>query len=101
MSKQEAIRKSVQAMLILVTCVITQAAYAQPGGDDRGGRRGPPPEAYEACADLAAGDSCEMSGRKGDTLQGSCIVPKDKEGTLVCAQEGNPGDEGKSAPVAQ
>lgn len=98
MSKQKTIRNSAQALLLgvcLISQVASQVANAQPGGGG-GERRGPPPEAYEACADLAAGDSCEVTGRRGDTLQGSCIVPKEDEETLVCAPEGGPGGERES-----
>lgn len=98
MSKQKTINHSARALLLGV-CLISQVASAQPGGG--GERRGPPPEAYEACADLAAGDSCAMTGRRGDTLQGSCIVPKEDEETLVCAPEGGPSSERESDRTAQ
>ena len=99
MNKQKGIKNSVLAHL-LVVCTITQAACAQPGGG-RGERRGPPPEAYEACAELAAGDSCEVTGRRGETLRGYCIVPSEEEGTLVCAPEGGPGGEREPARSSQ
>lgn len=99
MSKQETIKNSARALLVGI-CLVTQVATAQPGGGS-GERRGPPPEAYEACADLAAGDSCEMTGRRGDTMQGSCIVPKEDEDSLVCAPEGGPGGGSQSDRPAQ
>tara|TARA_R110001599_G_C12268908_1_gene661155 strand:+ start:1565 stop:1864 length:300 start_codon:yes stop_codon:yes gene_type:complete len=99
MSKHETIKNSARAMLVGI-CLVTQIATAQPSGGS-GERRGPPPEAYEACADLAAGDSCAMTGRRGDTLQGSCIVPKEDEETLVCAPKGGPGSERESDRTAQ
>ena len=97
MSKQETIKNSARALLVGI-CLVTKVATAQPGGDER---RGPPPEAYEACADLATGDSCEMTGRRGDTLQGACIVPKEDEDSLVCAPEGGPGGGSHSDRSAQ
>ena len=91
MSKQNGSRTSALALLLIIY-VVNQTVSAQPGGGgDRGERRGPPPEAYEACVDLAAGDSCEMTGRRGENLQGSCIVPNEADDTLVCAPEGGPG----------
>lgn len=96
MLKQNTIKKSTRALLLgacLISQVASQVANAQPGGGGGGERRGPPPEAYEACADLTSGDSCEMTGRRGDTLQGSCIVPKEDDDTLVCAPEGGSGGE--------
>ncbi len=101
MSKQKTIKNSALALL-LGACVVTPFAGAQPGGGGGNGEhRGPPPEAYEACADKSAGDSCEMTGRRGDTLQGSCFVPKEEEGSLVCAPEGGPGGERESDHSAQ
>jgi hypothetical protein len=100
MSKQETI-KNFPLALLLGACLVTQVACAQPAGGERGERRGPPPEAYEACADLTAGDSCEMTGRRGDSMQGSCIVPSEEEDTLVCAPEGGPGGESESGDAAQ
>lgn len=42
-----------------------------------------------------------MTGRRGDTLKGTCIVPKEDEGTLVCAPQGGPGSERESDRTAQ
>ncbi|MEQ9462653.1 MAG: hypothetical protein RJQ10_03245 [Haliea sp.] len=99
MAKQVTIKNPVLALLLGAT-VMAQVACAQPGGG-QGARRGPPPEAYEACADLAAGDSCTMTGRRGDTLEGSCIVPSEDESSVVCAPEGGPGDERDSGRSGQ
>lgn len=89
MSKQKTFRNTA-LVAFLGIYVTTQAASAQPGGVERGERRGPPPEAFEACAELASGDRCEMTGRQGETLQGSCIVPRDGEDSLVCLPDGGP-----------
>lgn len=97
MSNRRTIKNSSMALL-LSACVFSQAGFAQPGGGG-GERRGPPPEAFEACADKDSGDSCEMTGRGGEELQGSCITPKEKEekeDTLVCVPEGGPGGDRKS-----
>lgn len=102
MSNQKTVNHSVRALLLgvcLISQVASQVASAQPGGG--GERRGPPPQAYEACADLAAGDSCAITGRQGETLQGSCVVPKEDDDTLVCAPENGPGGERKSDRAAQ
>lgn len=44
-------------------------ATAQPGG-----RRGPPPEAIEACADKSEGDTCSFTTPRGD-VSGECKGP--------------------------
>ena len=82
--------KNAAVALIVIAYMSHQTASAQPS-EREGGRRGPPPEAFEACAEKASGDSCEMTGRKGEQLQGSCILPPEEDETLVCAPEGGAG----------
>ena len=67
--------------LMLVATIAIPAAQAQSG--ERGGRRGPPPEALEACTDKVEGDACSFSGPRGD-VEGSCIVPPRGEESLIC-----------------
>ena len=84
------IQKTVIIALVLTSYTSIQPASAQPGGQG-GSRSGPPPEAFEVCADKTSGDSCTVTGRRGEELQGSCKIPPRKEETLVCAPEGAPG----------
>jgi hypothetical protein len=63
-----------------------------PEGRGRG-RRGPPPQAIEACASSAQGASCSFEGFRGN-VQGSCIDHPRVDG-LVCAPEGRRGPWGK------
>ncbi|MCB1703637.1 MAG: hypothetical protein KDI17_02190 [Halioglobus sp.] len=80
--------RGVTRSFIIVSYLTYQVANAQPsqqGGD----RRGPPPEAIEACADQSEGAACSFSGRRGD-VTGTCItLPQEDEG-LACAPEGGP-----------
>lgn len=82
------------ALALFLTASFTiPLADAQPGqGGQGGGRGGPPEEAFEACADKADGDACSFSGRRGD-VEGSCVIPRNEEETLVCA----PADRGGKA----
>ena len=51
-----------------------------------GERRGPPPEAIEACANQMEEAACSFTGRRGD-VTGQCMIsPKDSE-TLSCRPE--------------
>lgn len=50
-------------------------------------RRGPPPEAFEACEGKAAGDVCSVTTKRGE-LEGTCKAPKDKK--PVCAPKDRP-----------
>ena len=52
--------------------------------------QGPPPEATEACADLAEGDACSFTGRRNDEVKGTCIALPDGGEGLACAPEGGP-----------
>jgi len=61
-------------------------SFARPGGGGGGegrGERGAPPEAIQACADLAIDDACEFEGRRG-SVSGSCVIPSEDEEILAC-----------------
>jgi len=74
--------------VILATHLSASIANAQPDHQS-GQRRGPPPQAIEACEDQVAGAVCAFSGRRGD-VSGTCISPPDGQGELACAPEGGP-----------
>ncbi len=80
--------RSAILMLALTASVTANIAKAEPDGQG-GKRHGPPAEALEACADSSEGASCSFSGRRGITVEGSCIVPRNENG-LACAPEGGP-----------
>jgi len=72
--------------------------WGEPGGPQGGGgpvaRRGPPPEAVEACRDKKAGDECVI--QRGDwEMKGACSAPPEQQDgeQLACAPKdrGNPG----------
>lgn len=83
----------IPALLVPAVLMVASCASAQPpGGDDqsRGDRRGPPPEATEACSSLSEGDSCSFEDREGESLSGQCFMPpNDDRATLACRPEGN------------
>lgn len=57
-----------------------------PGGD--GARRGPPPEAFEACEGLAEQDACPMLTPEGESVTGTCVATRDEQ--LACMPAGGP-----------
>ncbi len=76
----------VSSLLAMVASVaLSTANAAERKGPPRGGK--PPAEAFEACADKSAADSCSFSGSRGD-VTGTCITPPRGEDELVCAPEG-------------
>jgi len=48
----------------------------------------PPPEAIEACATLTEGAVCSFEGRRGETVEGECVLTPEDE--LACAPAGGP-----------
>jgi len=63
-----------------------------PGG--RGGHRGPPPEAVEACKEIADGEACAVT-LGGDTLDGTCAKGPDGNGPLACRPTRMPAPAGR------
>ena len=77
--------------LALTTGVLCLGLLAQaqpPGGSDRG-RRGPPPEAFEACSAASEGETCTVETPHG-TLQGTCRQARGQDG-LVCVPDDHRG----------
>lgn len=82
--------RSITLAIIFAAYLSSTVANAEPG-QQSGARRGPPPQAFDACADQPEGADCRFTGHRGD-VTGSCIVPR-QEGhaeELVCAPEGGP-----------
>ena len=74
---------TVTLVLALAASAISTVSIAQQSGE----RRGPPPEAIEACANLTEEAVCSFTSPRGD-VTGQCMVsPKDSE-TLSCRPEG-------------
>lgn len=74
--------------MTLSTVILSIAALFHPGGSD-GERRGPPPEAIEACDGAAMGDACSFSGRDGEAVRGVCWAPEDDK-PLACRPDDAP-----------
>ncbi|MFM8331234.1 MAG: hypothetical protein ACKN9T_06055 [Candidatus Methylumidiphilus sp.] len=55
-----------------------------------GARRGPPPEAYQACVGKAAGSTAQMQGPRGETIQGTCEMEAAARLVLRPARPPNP-----------
>ena len=73
-----------------LSLVLSACASAEPPAGSREGRdrRGPPPEAFEACASASEGSSCSFSGRRGEAVQGVCEIVRDEQ--LACVPENAP-----------
>ena len=75
-----------RTLATLLLCAIWIPGFAQEDGERRGERRGPPPEALEACTAAVEGDACSFTGRRGEDLQGMCAVTREE--SLACRPEG-------------
>ena len=62
--------------LALISTLSFTTAAASADRQRDGKRRGPPPQAFEACAELVENDACEVQTRRGDLLNGQCRVPR-------------------------
>lgn len=62
-----------------------------------GERRGPPPEALEACEGLDEGSECSMT-LGGHTVEGSCVAGPNDDDPLACLPKGGPRGGGHRAP---
>lgn len=83
--------QTIASVLLIVICASIPLANANP--DEREGtRRRPPPEAIESCAEQSEGAACGFSGRHGEDVNGTCMVPPRVEAPLACNPGGGPPD---------
>ena len=76
--------------LVLAMGLATTPVIGEPDNTSNSNkRRGPPPEALEACSDLGEGAACSFTGRRGEVI-GMCFAPPRDESMLACAPEGGP-----------
>ena len=78
--------------VVVVASLIAAPALAESIEDEgRGprGRRGPPPEAIDACESSASGDSCTFEGRDG-AVEGTCKPGPRSEEKLACVPDHRP-----------
>ena len=75
------------AVLLLLIGSAPAVVLAFDGPAGRGGRKGPPPEAIEACKGKQVGDTVEFTGRRGETLEATC---KEMDGQLAAVPQNPP-----------
>jgi len=67
----------------------------RPPGNSRDGRRGPPPEAYQACEGKSAGSSAQFVNPRGETVKGTC---EEEDGKLVLRPDHRKADRPGQVP---
>jgi hypothetical protein len=75
--------KVIISLFVLIS-LIPVAGWAS-GDSDSKRRKGPPPEAFEACEGKQAGDTVEFTGRRGESIKATCEEHDDQ---LVAVPEG-------------
>lgn len=77
-------KKELKIALVILGAAIMSlnlVARAEPPNGGEGSRRGPPPEAFEACTGAAEGEACSVDTPHG-TLEGICKQHPDGDGLL-------------------
>lgn len=84
--KNRAVIQICGAFLLTTTLLFssTNALAGDGGGYKKEGRRGPPPEAIDACAGLEAEAACGFVTPRGHEISGSCFVPPHEGAELAC-----------------
>jgi hypothetical protein len=90
--------KTLGLVAALIGLQLHSGAAAEEYGDQRKARRGPPPEALEACTDAQEGVSCSFIGRRDETVTGIC---KSRRDDFVCVpghhrRRGGPPEDSRS-----
>ena len=75
-----------KVLITLTSLALTLMAAQALSADDS--RRGPPPEAFEACEGQSEGDTVSITSPEGDSVDATCTLMRDK---LVAVPEGGPG----------
>ena len=83
-------KHSIIITAMLMTIIGTAPAIARDHAPDReqGQRRGPPQVALNACTTASSGDSCSFTGRRDETIAGTCEAVHGDQ--LACVPEGGP-----------
>lgn len=71
--------------IFLSLSLVAGLAVAAEKSHDRK-RHGPPAEAIEACVDKTEGDNVSFENRRGESLEGTCVLMKE---VLVAVPEGH------------
>jgi hypothetical protein len=83
--------KTLPLATIALTCLFFSIANLAIAKDQNGGfgKKEPPKEAIEACAQKYEGSECSMSTPHGDTITGKCIYTPDEK-YFVCMPKDGP-----------
>ena len=78
-------------MALCMAATLTACAFQPPPPPPPpfdAGRRGPPPEFVDACANRVEGTAVQITGRRGEALSGFCV--RGPEGVLALRPDRRP-----------
>jgi hypothetical protein len=87
----------IMAAAVAIVGLFSAVCVASGGSGERGERRGPPPEAVEACKGKSEGTAVEFTNRGGEIMKGTC---RQTEGQLAAMPDNLRGRYG-GPPQAQ
>ena len=85
--------------VVLIASLMAAPVFAESSGSEGreggqgrgpGGRRGPPPEAIDACSGKASGDACSFTGRRNEALEGTCATGRGGGDQIACRPANHP-----------
>lgn len=85
-------------LLALAGALACSSAFAEDGPPPGQRPNGPPPEAIAACNGKTAGATVSFTGRRGETISGTCTS---ENGVLAARPQGGPPGRGASAPTSR
>lgn len=85
-------RRSNPLFAVLAALVVLSIAPSNAQAHEHGKKRkGPPIEAFDACAQQVEGAICVFPGRNDDQISGTCVVPRRQDSeALVCKPDERP-----------
>lgn len=87
-----------RSFFIVATLVpVAFTTHASPDGEGKR-RHGPPPAAFEACANQSEGAACSFTGRRDEAVEGTCFAPPRESSALACKPERGPDRRRGHAP---
>ncbi len=75
------------AAIVAGLATLSTPMAAEQGESQKQHRKGPPAEAFEACANLSEQAACSFTSPRGEA-KGQCVIPRQADNTqLVCKPE--------------
>lgn len=91
---------SLKSTFVAILAAVANSSMANEGNNNRG-HRGPPPEAIEACSNASVDQACQFTGRRGETLSGTCFSVGENDSQGLACKPTNGGPSGRDQDQSQ